>query len=128
MTDEALAARLAADLAAGRRVRVQVAEAGPGRSDVTVVAYDARGLLAVVCGVLAVHGLDVESGVAEALDVPGPLRAVADVFRVFPLDGKHLDVRCADCATTVTTWSSLVSRGAAPAGRSLTRWRHCPAS
>jgi glutamate-ammonia-ligase adenylyltransferase len=65
---------------AGRRVRVQVADAGDGRFEVTVVAHDARGLLALVCGVLAVHGLDVLSGVAEALDGP----VVADVFRVRP--------------------------------------------
>jgi glutamate-ammonia-ligase adenylyltransferase len=91
VTDDALAARLAADLAAGRRVRVQVAEAGSGRSDVTVVAYDARGLLAVVCGVLAEHGLDVESGVADALDAPGRSRVVADVFRVRWRDGRPPD-------------------------------------
>lgn len=72
---------------AGPRVRVQVADAGDGRFDVTVEAPDARGLLAVVCGVLAVHGLDVECGVARSLDG----HAVRDDFRVRPRDGRVPD-------------------------------------
>ncbi|MET0556689.1 MAG: hypothetical protein ABW221_26860 [Vicinamibacteria bacterium] len=89
MTGPALAVRLAAELAGGRRVRVHAQPSASGGCDVTVVAFDARGLLAVVCGVLAVHGLDVLSGTAEPLDAPG--RVVADVFRVRPRDGRAPD-------------------------------------
>jgi glutamate-ammonia-ligase adenylyltransferase len=88
VTERALAVRLAAELAGARRVRVHVQAADSGRFDVTVVALDGRGLLAVVCGVLALHGLDVESGSAKPLDAPGvSARVVADVFRVRPRGG-----------------------------------------
>jgi glutamate-ammonia-ligase adenylyltransferase len=79
---------MALELARDRRVRVDVQAAESGLFDVTVVAFDARGLLAVVCGVLAAHGLDVLSGAADALDAGGASRVVADVFRVRPRDGR----------------------------------------
>ena len=92
MSSSALAVRLATGLAGARRARAHVEAGDSGRFEVTVVAFDARGLLAIVCGVLAVHGLDVESGSAEPLDVPGVSKhLVVDVFRVRPRDGRPPD-------------------------------------
>lgn len=86
--DEALAVRLADELGPTRRARVQVDPEADGRFTVAVVAHDTRGLFAVVCGLLAAHGLDVESGSADSLERPAPpgrrapVRLAADVFRV----------------------------------------------
>jgi glutamate-ammonia-ligase adenylyltransferase len=87
--DEALAVRLADEIGPARRARVQVEAAPDGRFAVAAVAPDTRGLFALICGLLAAHGLDVESGWADTLVRPSPgsrppRRLAADVFRVRP--------------------------------------------
>jgi glutamate-ammonia-ligase adenylyltransferase len=52
---------------------VELSAAAAGRLDVTVVAFDFFSAFALVCGVLAARGLDIESGRAHtqaSLDVP----------------------------------------------------------
>lgn len=101
--------------ASGRRVRVEVVDAGAGRFDVRVEAPDARGLLAVVCGVLAAHGLDVESGLAEAPDAPARPRSVEDVFRVRPLDGRPPDASAIE--RELSALAALIADGRAQEAR-----------
>ena len=58
--DASVATRLADDLGPARRARVHVDAQADGRFTVAVVAHDTRGLFAVVCGLLASHGLEPE--------------------------------------------------------------------
>jgi [glutamine synthetase] adenylyltransferase / [glutamine synthetase]-adenylyl-L-tyrosine phosphorylase len=61
----ALHARLASELTAARPARVHVAAAPAGRLDVTVVGFDFFSAFAMLCGVLAARGLEIESGRAS---------------------------------------------------------------
>jgi len=89
----ALYERFAGELGPQRRARVAVSAAAAGRFDVAVVAFDSFALLPLVCGLLAAHGLDIESGQVRTLapglaaGEKGGLRVV-DVFRVRPLGGE----------------------------------------
>jgi glutamate-ammonia-ligase adenylyltransferase len=111
----ALHARLASELVATRPARVEVSPAGAGRFDVTVVAFDFFSAFALLCGVLAARGLDIESGRAHTqapLEAPsgeprprprgqrprrsdaGPpaSRTIVDEFRVSPrADSARID-------------------------------------
>jgi glutamate-ammonia-ligase adenylyltransferase len=53
---------LAAELSASRPARVEVRDAGGGRLEVTIVGLDFFAEFALVCGLLAAAGLDIESG------------------------------------------------------------------
>jgi glutamate-ammonia-ligase adenylyltransferase len=92
-------ARLAAELNAERPVRVSVEKRSGGRFEVAVVALDYFSEFAIFCGVLAAHGLDIESGhVHTGESAPAPPRPrgfrrrppsaaprkIVDVFRVRP--------------------------------------------
>src|SRR5262245_47894203 len=95
--DVAAHLRLAASLSRAHPARVRVSPRGNGRFDVAVVAYDYFGEFAMLCGLLAVHGLDIESGHVHTLAAPpappgrprgkrppAPSRTIVDVFRVSP--------------------------------------------
>jgi len=77
----ALHARLASELVATRPARVEVSPAAAGRLDVTVVAFDFFSAFALLCGVLAARGLDIESGRAHT---QAPLDAASGVPRKHP--------------------------------------------
>jgi glutamate-ammonia-ligase adenylyltransferase len=98
--DAARHARLAAELGADRPARVSVEPRAEGRFDVAVVALDYFSEFAILCGVLAAHGLDIESGHVHT-GAPAPpsaalprgvrrrparvsARKIVDVFRVRP--------------------------------------------
>jgi len=66
----ALHARLASELVATRPARVEVSPAAEGRFDVTVVAFDFFSAFALLCGVLAARGLEIESGRAHTQAPP----------------------------------------------------------
>ena len=102
--DAAAHARLAAELTPDRPARVRVEPRGDGRHDVSIVAFDYFAEFAILCGLLAAHGLDIESGhVHTGAPAPppppaprgirrrpaaaGPSRMIVDVFRVRPRRG-----------------------------------------
>jgi glutamate-ammonia-ligase adenylyltransferase len=97
--------RLASELSPSRPARVDVSLAPGGRLDVAVVGVDFFSAFALVCGVLAARGLDIESGRAYtgAPRAPAPprpravqrtrrpeapalpsTRTIVDEFRVLP--------------------------------------------
>ena len=82
-------ARLAAELGPGRRARLAVTPLEGGACDVAIVAFDYFAELSLLCGLLAAHGLDIETGHAHTLRPgPPPLPArIVDVFRVRPRGG-----------------------------------------
>jgi glutamate-ammonia-ligase adenylyltransferase len=87
--------RLASTLGRERPARVAVVTRDGGRYDVVVVAFDYFAEFSIVCGLLAVHGLNIESGhvhtFAPAKAVRGrrpPPRKIVDVFRVVPRSGR----------------------------------------
>lgn len=98
--DAARHARLAADLTHERPARLSVEARVQGRYDIAVVALDYFSEFAIVCGLLAAHGLDIESGhvhTGESAPAPPPrerrprrrpasvaARKIVDVFRVHP--------------------------------------------
>jgi glutamate-ammonia-ligase adenylyltransferase len=98
----ALHVRLASEVGAERAARVNVAAVGNGRYDVTVVALDYFGEFSMLCGLLAAHGLSIESGEVHTFcpatappSAPGerrrrppPSTKIVDVFRVAPRLGK----------------------------------------
>jgi glutamate-ammonia-ligase adenylyltransferase len=97
----ALHVRLAAEVGAERPARIQVYSAPEGRYDVAVVALDYFGELSLLCGLLTVHGLNIESGEVHTFRPPAPPVAppvgrrrsapstkIVDVFRVVPRAGR----------------------------------------
>lgn len=95
--DVAAHLRLITSLSPQRPARVRVSSRENGRYDVAVVAYDYFGEFALLCGLLAVHGLDIGSGHVHTLLPPEPSstrprgrrppsssRKIVDVFRVKP--------------------------------------------
>jgi glutamate-ammonia-ligase adenylyltransferase len=111
--DVAAHVRMAAALGPSRPARVRVTPREGGRSDVTVVARDYFGEFSLLCGLLAVHRLGIESGhvhtfvgpaVEPAMEpvpprsragrvrprrrpAPAGARTIVDVFRVRPAPG-----------------------------------------
>lgn len=101
--DAARHALLAAELGAERPARVSVEPRAEGRYDIAVVALDYFSEFAILCGVLAGHGLDIESGhVHTGAPLPASpalprgvrrrparvaARKIVDVFRVRPRRG-----------------------------------------
>ncbi|HEY3311988.1 MAG TPA: hypothetical protein VGK00_10145 [Anaerolineales bacterium] len=68
-------ASLAGELNESRLVRVEAIPQGNGRWRVTVVAYDYLGELSLICGLMFVYGLDIQSGeifTYEAPEKPAP--------------------------------------------------------
>jgi glutamate-ammonia-ligase adenylyltransferase len=87
--------RLSVTLGRERPARVAVVARDAGRYDVVVVAFDYFAEFSILCGLLAVHGLNIESGhvhtFAPAAAAHGrrpPARKIVDVFRVFPRPGR----------------------------------------
>ena len=100
--DAAQHALLAAELTPARPARLSVEPKAEGRYDVVVVALDYFAEFALLCGMLASHGLDIESGHVHtgaqaaappprsprgARPKPAPARKIVDVFRVLPRRG-----------------------------------------
>lgn len=71
----ALHDELASQLGPGRPVRVHASRAASGRLDVCVVGYDFFSAFALLCGVLAARGLDIESGRASTSKPAEPAAA-----------------------------------------------------
>jgi [glutamine synthetase] adenylyltransferase / [glutamine synthetase]-adenylyl-L-tyrosine phosphorylase len=97
----ALHVRLAAEVGPERPARVHVSPEPEGRYDVAVVAVDHFGEFSILCGLLAVHGLSIESGEVHTFrpsapppPAPGgrrrspPSTKIVDVFRVVPRAGR----------------------------------------
>jgi len=61
----ALHVRLASELGAAHPLRVNASPAPDGRLDVTVVGFDFFSAFALLCGVLAARGLEIEAGRAS---------------------------------------------------------------
>jgi glutamate-ammonia-ligase adenylyltransferase len=101
--DAARHALLATELSSERPARVSSEPRGEGRYDLAVVALDYFSEFAILCGILAAHGLDIESGhvhTGAAAPPPPKLprgirrrpgsvapRKIVDVFRVRPRRG-----------------------------------------
>lgn len=93
-------ALLAAELSPSRPARLRMEPRAEGRYDVVVVALDYFSEFALLCGMLASHGLDIESGHVHTgapapapparprgdrrRPRPAPPRKIVDVFRVRP--------------------------------------------
>ncbi len=95
--DVAAHLRLITSLSPERPVWVRASPREGGRYDVAVVAYDYFGEFALLCGLLAVHGLDITSGHVHTLPPresssarprgsrpAAASRRIVDVFRVKP--------------------------------------------
>jgi glutamate-ammonia-ligase adenylyltransferase len=102
---------LASELGVFRPARVRVREAPDGRLDVTIVGLDFFAEFALVCGLLAAAGLDIESGHVDtsapvatgagdpvgrarrpppaAAGAPPRGRLIVDEFRVVPREGSR---------------------------------------
>ncbi len=101
--DAARHALLATELSSERPARVSSEPRGEGRYELAVVALDYFSEFAILCGILAAHGLDIESGhvhTGAAAPPPSKLprglrrrpgsvapRKIVDVFRVRPRRG-----------------------------------------
>lgn len=99
--------RMAAELGPARPARVALAAAGEGLHELVVVAYDFFAEFAIVCGLLAAHGLDIVSGHVHTFapaaaaprparrgsrrPAPPPARKIVDVFEVRSRDGRAPD-------------------------------------
>jgi glutamate-ammonia-ligase adenylyltransferase len=95
--------RMASELTSDRRARLRVTPGREGRYELAIVAFDYFAEFAILCGLLAAHGLDIESGhvhtsAAAAAPTPPPgfrrrppppgaARRIVDVFRVRPRRG-----------------------------------------
>lgn len=107
--DVAAHVRMAADLGPDRPARLAVTARPAGRYDVAVVAFDYFAEFSILCGLLAVHRLNIESGhvhtfgLSRAGTTParfqrgrrpragataGSSRKIVDVFRVVPWGGQ----------------------------------------
>jgi [glutamine synthetase] adenylyltransferase / [glutamine synthetase]-adenylyl-L-tyrosine phosphorylase len=93
--DIAAHVRLSLTLGRERPARVAVVARDAGRYDVVIVAFDYFAEFSIVCGLLAVHGLNIESGhvhtFAPGRASPGrrpAARKIVDVFRVVPRSGR----------------------------------------
>jgi glutamate-ammonia-ligase adenylyltransferase len=97
----ALHVRLAAEVGPDRPARIHVSPGPEGRYDVAVVAVDYFGEFAILCGLLAIHGLSIESGEVHTFRPsaappapsrgrrrPPPSTKIVDVFRVVPRAGR----------------------------------------
>jgi glutamate-ammonia-ligase adenylyltransferase len=98
----ALHVRLASEVGSERSARVHVAAARDGRYDVVIVALDYFGEFSILCGLIAAHGLSIESGEVHTFRPapappappgarrrrPPPSTKIVDVFRVVPRRGK----------------------------------------
>jgi glutamate-ammonia-ligase adenylyltransferase len=98
--DAAEHGRMAAELTPDRPARLRVTPREGGRYELAIVAFDYFAEFAILCGLLAAHGLDIESGhvhtsAAAPPPVPprglrrrpppsGSARRIVDVFRVRP--------------------------------------------
>jgi [glutamine synthetase] adenylyltransferase / [glutamine synthetase]-adenylyl-L-tyrosine phosphorylase len=103
---------MAAQLTPSRPARLGVTPRDAGRYDVAVVAFDYFAELSILCGLLAAHRLDIQSGhihtfaLAVRESAPPrprsgprrppppnafPSRKIVDVFRVVPRDGRPPD-------------------------------------
>ncbi len=96
--DVAAHLRLITSLSPERPGRVRVSPRENGRFDVAVVAFDYFGEFSMLCGLLAVHGLDIDSGHVHTYtpaDSPArlvrgrgraarPSPKIVDIFRVAP--------------------------------------------
>ncbi len=85
-------AALAGQLDADTLVQVDAAALDEGRWRVTVVAYDFPGELAAICGMMFVHGLEIEDGNVftyepEQHGKASAPRKIVDVFTVRPVAG-----------------------------------------
>jgi len=100
LSEAALHVLLAAEVGPERPARLHVAPGPDGRYDVSIVAVDYFGEFSILCGLLAVHGLSIESGEVHtfrpAAPSPGPAGArrrsppstkIVDRFRVVPRAG-----------------------------------------
>ena len=115
--------RLASTLGRERPARVAVVTRDGGRYDVVVVAFDYFAEFSIVCGLLAVHGLNIESGHVHTFTPGGavrgrrpPPRKIVDVFRVVPRpgrpapDGRVLEEGLVSLLTLVAEGRSLEAR------------------
>jgi glutamate-ammonia-ligase adenylyltransferase len=97
----ALHVRLASEVGPERPARVDVSPGPDGRYDVAVVAVDYFGEFSILCGLLAAHGLSIESGEVHTFRPsasppasPGgrrrspPSTKIVDVFRVIRRPGR----------------------------------------
>jgi glutamate-ammonia-ligase adenylyltransferase len=98
--DAAEHGRMAAELTSDQRARLRVTPREGDRYELAIVAFDYFAEFAIFCGLLAAHGLDIESGhvhtsAAAPPSVPprgvrrrpppsGTARKIVDVFRVRP--------------------------------------------
>jgi glutamate-ammonia-ligase adenylyltransferase len=110
--DVAAHVAMAAQLTPSRPARLGVTAREAGRYDVAVVAFDYFAELSILCGLLAAHRLDIQSGhihtfaLAVRESAPArprsgprrppppsafPSRKIVDVFRVVPRDGRPPD-------------------------------------
>ena len=101
--DAARHAHLAAELTPARPARLGVEPQAEGRYDIVVVALDYFAEFALLCGLLAAHGFDIESGHVHTgapapapprpprggrrRPQPTPARKIVDIFRVHPRRG-----------------------------------------
>jgi glutamate-ammonia-ligase adenylyltransferase len=129
--------RLSAQLGTSRPVRVEVRPVDECDYEVTVVAYDYFGELALLCGLLTSFGLDIRSGriytFGAAAGRPTPARRgssagrrrprvaatkIVDVFVVRPVDGVVFGAeQHAELAGETEALFKLVSEGALSAAR-----------
>ena len=118
--DVAAHLRLTASLSPDRPARVRVSPREGGRFDVAVVAYDYFGEFAMLCGLLAVHGLEITSGHVHTLAAhaslrppglaaegarPRASRKIVDVFRVHPRSATA-PTRAPSSASSSRSWAS----------------------
>ncbi|MCG6927255.1 MAG: hypothetical protein LJF30_18350 [Acidobacteria bacterium] len=127
--DAARHALLAAGVSADRPARVSVEARAKGRYDIVVVALDYFSEFAILCGLLAAHGLDIESGhVHTGAPIPAPApprgvrrrsariaaRKIVDVFRVDPRreppDAQTLESELLELLGLVATGEAVEAR------------------
>ncbi len=90
-------AALADALDSGHLAEVEAAELDDGAWRVTIVAYDYPGELAVICGLMFAHGLDILDGNVFTYEpstgetTPEARRKIVDVFTVRPSAGSEMD-------------------------------------
>jgi glutamate-ammonia-ligase adenylyltransferase len=122
-------AHLAAELTPDRPARLSVEPRAKGRYDIEVVALDYFAEFAILCGLLAAHGLDIESGhVHTGAPAPAPprprggrrrpppasARKIVDVFRVRPRrdapNAEHLEAELLELLGLVADGQGVEAR------------------